>query len=36
MDDYEEIVKMLQTIKGNTKALSYIRNFISDFIKMFC
>lgn len=36
MDDYEEVVAMLQSIKGNSKALEYLKNFIRDFIKMFC
>ena len=36
MDDYDEVVAMLQSIKGNKKALEYLKNFICDFIKMFC
>lgn len=36
MDDYEEIIAMLQSIKSNSKALEYLKNFIYDFIKTFC
>lgn len=36
MDDYDEIIKMLQTIKENQKALQYIKNFLKGFIKRYC
>lgn len=36
MDDYEEIVKMLQSIKGNSKALAYIKDFLKAFIGRYC
>ena len=36
MNDYEEIVKMLQLIKGNSKALSYIKDFLKSFIERYC
>lgn len=36
MDDYEEIVAMLQKIKGNSKALAYIKGFLKMFIERYC
>lgn len=36
MDDYEEIVAMLQKIKANSKALSYIKGFLKLFIERYC
>lgn len=36
MDDYEEIVAMLQTIKGNSKAMQYIKGFLKMFIERYC
>lgn len=36
MDDYEEIVAMLQGIKGNAKALAYIKGFLKMFIERYC
>lgn len=36
MDDYEEIVKMLQSIKGNKKAIAYIKGFLKMFIERYC
>ena len=35
MNDYDEIIAMLQKIRNNSKALSYIKQFLSDFIKFF-
>ena len=34
--DYKKILKMLEGIKDNEKALSYLKKFIKDFIKAFC
>ena len=36
MDDYEEIVAMLQKIKDNQKALCYIKDFLKAFIEKYC
>lgn len=36
MDDYEEVIKMLQSIKSNSKAMAYIKDFIKSFINTFC
>lgn len=36
MDDYEEIVAMLQKIKSNNKALEYIKCFLKAFIERYC
>lgn len=36
MDDYDEIVAMLQKIKGNSKALAYIKHFIKDILSKCC
>ncbi len=36
MDDYEEIVAMLQKIKANKKALAYIKGFLQMFIQKYC
>lgn len=36
MDDYEEIVTMLQKIKSNNKALQYIKDFLKSFINRYC
>lgn len=36
MDDYEEIVALLQRIKGNKKALAYIKGFLQMFISKYC
>ena len=36
MNTYDEIINMIESIKGNSKALEYLKNFIRDFIKMFC
>lgn len=36
MDDYEEVVAMLQIIKNNSKALSYIKDFLKMFIDRYC
>lgn len=35
MDDYEEIMSMLQLIKGNVKALAYIKSFLKMFIELY-
>lgn len=34
--DYKQILKMLEEIKDNQKALSYLKKFIKEFIKTFC
>lgn len=36
MDDYEEIVSILQKIKENSKALAYIKGFLKMFIERYC
>ena len=36
MNTYDEIINMIESIKWNSKALEYLKNFIRDFIKMFC
>ena len=36
MDDYSDIIRMLEKIKGNAKALAYIKLFLKDFINTFC
>lgn len=35
MDDYDEIITMLQTIKENQKMLQYIKSFIKAVIKRY-
>lgn len=35
MDDYEEIIAMLQKIKGNSKALAYIKGVLKMFINKY-
>lgn len=35
MDDYEEIISMLQSLKQNQKALSFIKSFIKAAIKRY-
>lgn len=35
MDDYEEIMSMLQEIKGNSKALAYIKGFLKIFFELY-
>lgn len=36
MDDYGEIITMLQQIQGNKKALAYIKGFLKMFIERYC
>lgn len=36
MDDYEEIVAMLQKIRANSKALAYIKGVLKMFIEKYC
>ena len=36
MDDYHEILTMLQKIKDNLKALSYLKGFLEMFINKYC
>lgn len=36
MDDYHEVVLMLQKIKDNQKAMSYIKGFLKMFIDRYC
>lgn len=36
MDDYEEVVAMLQKIRSNSKAMSYIKSFLKMFIERYC
>lgn len=36
MDDYEEIVALLHKIKGNQKAIAYIKGFLQMFINKYC
>ena len=36
MDDYEEVVAMLQSIKSNSKAMQYIKDFLKCFISKYC
>lgn len=36
MDDYKQIIAMLEKIKDNPKALSYIKGFLSMFIERYC
>lgn len=35
MNDYDEIIAMLQTIKGNQKALAYVKGFLKLAIKRY-
>jgi hypothetical protein len=35
MDDYNEIIKILQSIKGNGRLLEFIRKFLQDLTKNF-
>lgn len=36
MEDYNEILSLLETIKENSKALEYIKNFLKAFIERYC
>ena len=36
MDDYNDIIKMLEKIKNNSKAISYIKCFLKTFIEKYC
>lgn len=36
MDEYEEVVTMLQKIRSNAKAMSYIKGFLKMFIERYC
>ncbi len=36
MDDYHEVVSMLQKIKDNQKAMCYIKGFLKMFIDRYC
>lgn len=36
MDDYDEVVAMLQKIRSNDKAMSYIKGFLKMFIERYC
>lgn len=35
MEDYDEIVKILESIKENSQLLSFIKSFLIDLIKNF-
>ena len=36
VDDYVEIINMLELIKGNSKAIEYIKGFLKIFIERYC
>lgn len=36
MEDYEEILSLLEKIKGNSKALEYIKSLLKAFIQRYC
>jgi hypothetical protein len=36
VDEYDDILFMLETIKNNKKAVSYIRSFLQAFIARYC
>lgn len=36
VDEYDEILSMLEMIKNNSKAISYIRSFLQAFIARYC
>ena len=36
MEDYDEILSLLERIKENSKALEYIKNFLKAIIERYC
>ena len=36
VDEYNDILIMLETIKNNSKAISYIKSFLQAFISRYC
>ena len=36
MDDYKEILSMLEQIKDDENAIELIKSFVSSFIELYC